>query len=465
MKRRPHEIAPRNGGLPIRCFTGGELLPDEGARGQLEALAAVPGLDRYVAVLPDVHRKHRNPSPTGTVVVSRDVLVPRAIDQGVNCGMRAVATGVPASEFTTPLLDELFGQLRDTMPVKYRDEPLVEPAVCEDVLVRGLEALVAPLDLPADELARTENGGRVLPELAPEEIRERIGPERLAKAIRKGGGTLGTIGGGNHFLELQEVVELRDAAAAQRLGLARGDAVFMLHTDARRLGKKLLEPAFEAALGAASRWGDPGGLWTVPVDSDEGRRCLAALAATCHAGFANRAAVTQILRRTLRAVLGAPSLEAPLLYDCGHETIQRERHDGEWLWVHRHGTSRAVPPGHLAHDPALHELGQLVPLPGSMGTDSYLALAGPGTAGSFHSVAHGAGRVLDKDRAAESYAEAQVEDEMASRGIRLYRYGADHIGGQAPASFKDVHRVLDVMAELDLIRPVARLRPIAVLKG
>jgi tRNA-splicing ligase RtcB len=461
----PRELGSPDGGLPIRCFTKEELLPDPAARSQLEELARVPGLDRYVAVLPDVHRKARNPSPTGTVVVSREVLVPRAVDQGVNCGMRMVSTGLPARDFTPERLDELFGRLRRTMPVRYHEKPIVDPEILASVLTHGLEKLIDPLELPSDELVRTENGGRVLPELEPEAIREHLTPARLAKAIRKGGGTLGTIGGGNHFLELQEIAEVLDPAAAQRLGLEAGGAVFMLHTDARRLGRKLLEPAFEAAQEAARARGQTGGLWTVPADSELGERCLAALAATCHAGFANRAAVTQVVRRTLRAVLGDPSLALPLVYDCGHETILRERHDGEWLWVHRHGTSRAVPPAHLHHDPLLLELGQPLPLPGSMGTDSYLALARPGVEGSFHSVAHGAGRVLDKGAAAATYAEEQVEGEMRSRGIRLYRYGADAIGGQAPASFKNVHRVLEVMAELDMIRPVLRLRPIAVLKG
>jgi tRNA-splicing ligase RtcB len=459
------EIVPQGGGLPIRCFTEGELLPDEGARSQLEELARVPGLDRYVAVLPDVHRKARNPSPTGTVVVSRDVLVPRAVDEGVNCGMRMISTGVPAREFTPERLDELFGRLRRTMPVKYHAEPVVDPETLASVLTHGLEKLIDPLDLPSDELTRTENGGRVLRHLEPEAIRERLTPERLAKAIRKGGGTLGTIGAGNHFLELQEIAEVLDPDAADRLGLEAGGAVFMLHTDARRLGKKLLEPVFEEAQRAARAQGHPGELWTVPADSELGERCLAALAATCHAGFANRAAVTQLVRRSLRAVLGDPSLALPLVYDCGHETILRERHDGEWLWVHRHGASRAVPPARLDHDPLLDALGQPLPLPGAMGTDSYLAVARPGTAGTFHSVAHGAGRVLDKGEAAATYAEEQVEDEMRSRGVRLYRYGADAIGGQAPASFKNVHRVIEVMAALDMIRPVLRLRPIAVLKG
>jgi tRNA-splicing ligase RtcB len=153
------------------------------------------------------------------------------------------------------------------------------------------------------------------------------------------------------------------------------------------------------------------------------------------------------------------------VYDCGHESIQREKHNGDWLWVHRHGASSARPPASLAHDPVLAALGQPVPIPGSMGTSSYVAVAQAGVGETFHSVAHGAGRVIEKVRAAEQFDPQTVESEVRMHGVRLYRYGVDNIAGQAPASFKNVHSVMDAMASLNLIRPVVRLRPIAVLKG
>jgi tRNA-splicing ligase RtcB len=206
-------------------------------------------------------------------------------------------------------------------------------------------------------------------------------------------------------------------------------------------------------------------LWTLPVDSDLGRRFLCGLAAASHAAYANRAAITTILRRIVRSALGDSSLALPLLFDCGHETIQRERHGDDWLWVHRHGASSARPPGVLTHDPVLAEIGQPVPIPGSMGSDSFIGVVRPGAGQTFHSVAHGAGRVLEKVRAAEVFDEGEIEDSVRRQGVRLYRYGADNIAGQAPASFKNVKGVVEAMVALDLVRPVARVRPIAVLKG
>jgi len=457
----PLEIATGHRAVPVRCFTGGELLPDEASQRQLNEIAALEGVDEYVAVLPDVHFKRRNPTPTGTVIVSRSQLVPRAVDPGINCGMRMVATGVPAGELSPKGLDLLFGRLIEEIPIEPRERPLLSTSQCERLLAEGLPAVADVLGIPPWDLSRIENGGTITPAVDPDVIRRVVSP----KAVKKGNRWLGTLGAGNHFLELQEIVAILDEPVARRLGLQGGDAVFMMHTDSRRLGKRVLRPVLEEAMQAAGSSHAPEGLWTIAADSDIGQRYVAALAAAAHAGFANRAALTEILRRVMRAVVGDGSLQLPLLYDCAHESIQREQHGGRSLWVHRHGASHALPPSALAHDPVLGDVGQPVPIPGSMGTESYIGVARPGVIDTFHSVAHGAGRLIEKIHAAEQFDAARIARDLGTAGIRLYRYGTDNIAGQAPASFKDVRRVVDVMTAFDLIRPVARLRPIAVLKG
>jgi tRNA-splicing ligase RtcB len=457
----PIDLPAVNGARPIRCFTGEALLPDEAARNQLSELAAVDGVDGYVAVLPDVHFKRRNPTPTGTVVVSRTHLVPRAIDPGINCGMRMIATAVPARELSPSRLDRLFTDLIAAIPITARDRPVLTADECERLLVDGLPAVAAPLGLPPEDLARIENGGRMTPAVDPAAIQAAVTPA----AVSKGQAWLGTLGAGNHFLELQEIVSVLDTAVAGRLGLRLGDGVFMMHTDSRRLGKRVLKAIFEEAFQARGNGHGPDSLWTIPAESAIGQRYIAALAAAMHAGFANRAMLTHILRTTVRAVLDDPTLPLPLLYDCAHESIQREEHGGQTLWVHRHGASHAVPPAALAHDPVLRETGQPVPIPGSMGTDSYIAVTADGVDATFHSVAHGAGRTLEKIDAAVQFDADQVTRDLGADGIRLYRYGTDNIAGQAPASFKDVRRVVEAMTAFQLIRPVARLRPVAVLKG
>jgi len=462
--RRPIDIA-KNGSVPIRCFTGEALLPDGTAREQLDKLASIPGLDRHVSVLPDVHAKARNPTPTGTVAVSKNTLVPRAIEYpGHMCGMRTVSCPLRADELTPEILDDLFGRLSQSIPVKYHDEPLLSDEDLEDVLLHGQSKLVEIMDLPNDEITRCENGGRMIPELEPDAIRDGITADGLRKAIKKGRLSVGTLGAGNHFVELQEIEEVLDDEIAARLGIKKGHTVFMMHTDSQRLGKKILQPLVEKG---AEEYGDEasGDLWSVPVDSEFGQRYLGALAAASHAGFANRAIITDILRKTMREVFDDESLQLSLVYDTGHETIQREKFDDEWVWVHRHGASRALPAEELGDDPVLREIGQPVCIPGSMGTCSYLGVTRPGVQSTFHSVAHGAGRVMEKADAKKAYDASQVEEELEQQGIRLYRIGEDNIGGQAPAAFKNPHHVLEAMMDHDLVQPVARLKPIAVLKG
>jgi tRNA-splicing ligase RtcB len=442
--------------VPIRLFSAPGLAPEATAAQQLRRLAQLRGLCRYVAVLPDVHHKPRNPTPTGTVAVTRDTIVPRAIDGGINCGLRLLAASVPAAELSPAIIDELYGRLLQRIPLKRHETPLVGEPDAMAFLTEGLGRLVEALDLPAEELSATECGGRALPHLDPAEIAEVVS----ARALRKGLGTLGTVGAGNHFLELQEIAQIIDAEAARRLGLERGGATFMVHSDSRGLGKRILKPLLEEALGPDADPAEPE-LWTIEAGSTMGRRLLAGLAAATHAGFANRAAVSHILRRVLREVLADRAVQLRLVVDCGHESIHLEDHDGERLWVHRHGASHALPPPPQEPD----AIGQAVPVAGCMGSDSYLCVAAPAVRDSFCSVAHGAGRVMEKARAAEVFGEEQVEREVAAAGVRLYRYHADDIGGQAPASFKDVCAVVAAMSSWGLVRPVARLRPVAVLKG
>ncbi len=464
MKRpAPIEIQ-SNGGLPIRCFTNETLLPDQAAQKQLRLIATLPGLRHHITVLPDVHYKHRNPSPTGSVVVSPDRLFPRVIDGGVNCGIRVMSFPMPVHELTPERLDDIYGRLMEKIPVKRRETPLITSEQCEAVLLHGLAKLVEYLGIPAQELDRVENRGRMLAHLDADTIRDTLGAEYLHHAIRKGLKTLCSLGAGNHFLELQEIVEVLAPDVAARLGLEKGHAVFMLHTDSRRLGKKILHPIIDEAR-EKFRNGAPEELWSVPAESEMGHRLLCALAAASHSGYANRAAITHMIRAATREVLGETAPPVLLLFDCGHETIQREKYHGETVWVHRHGASPALPPERFGDDPVLGKVGQPIPIPGSMGSHSYLAVGRAGAHASFYSVAHGAGRVMEKDEAKTVYQEGAVEGEIQRQGVRLYRYHVDNIAGQAPASFKNSHEVVNIMAAMDLIQPVVKLRPVAVLKG
>ena len=453
----------RNGrdGAPIHLFLGGAM-PDAETLAQLERLGSAPGVDRPIAVLPDIHRKGENPSPTGACIATTGTLVPRAVDTGICCGIRVIRTGIEGRAFTPALLDALFGELMATIPVVEHAEDVLSDQEVRDILVRGGDWSRQRYGLGDDEMSRIDGGGTV-----PTDTHD---PDAIlaalpAKALRKGRRGYATLGAGNHFLELQEVDQVLDEPLARMLGLRLGDTVFMLHTGSRGVGSKTMKHHFEQL---EARWGDPGSgspIWTLPADSEDGRCFARAVSAASNFGFANRIAITERLRAAIRGTIHDASLTLPLLVDCAHVSIQAESWNGETLWVHRNGGSRALPPSALTGHASFASTGQPIPIPGSMGDASYIGVAAEGAIQAYHSVNHGAGRVLDKPEATARYSTEDVQREMREKGIRLYRYGAGDIAEQAPGSFKDISRVVQAMQAHALATLVVRLKPLATLKG
>jgi tRNA-splicing ligase RtcB len=452
-------------GLPIRLFLTSDMMPDIETISQLKNLANVPVLDHHVAVLPDVHRKGRNLGPTGTVVAAKNCIVPRAVDAGINCGMRMIGTDIDACDLTVTVLDRIFNGIMRAMPPGKHDQDLLSDDEIADILVHGGKWSRERFGLGDAELNCIENGATYPMDT---EDRETILGSIPKKAIKKGRRSFCTIGGGNHFLELQEIIEVLEPETANRLGLYQGKAFFMLHTGACKVSKKMVKTyldEFENKFFPQRSGGNGPSLWSVPADSEEGLIFARALAAVSNVGFANRIAITEKLRGLVREVLHDSSLSMPLLYDCAHVSIKSEEWNGDRLWVHRHGASPALPPSRLAGHPVFCTTGQPVPIPGSMGDDSFVGVADEGAVETFYSVNHGAGRLMDKPEAIARFTESQVEKEMREKNIRLYRYGSDNIAEQAPGSFKDISQVVRAMSVLSLARPVVRLRPLAVLKG
>ncbi|MCL4705890.1 RtcB family protein [bacterium] len=458
----PLEQTSKNGGLPIKFFLTPELMPDAATVAQLEDLANATGLAHHVAVLPDVHRKSRNLSPTGTVVAAKNRIVPRAVDTGINCGMRMVRSDIDVRALTVPILDELFDELRRTIPVLEHEQNALNEEEVAEILVQGGKWSQKRYGLSDEELNCIENRATMPTDTTDAATIMASMPE---KAIKKGLRTFCTIGDGNHFLELQEIIEVLDHDTAKLLGLSQGKAVFMLHTGSRTLGSRMmklylaeLEEKFRPAQNGAP-------IWSIPADSEEGVKYACAVSAASNFGFANRIALTEKLRAAMRKTLSDDALQMPLLYDCAHVSIKFEQWNGEKLWVHRHGASSALPPSRFAGHPVFSQTGQPVPIPGSMGHHSFIGVADEKAIDTFCSVNHGAGRVMDKPDALARFTEQEVHSEMESKNIRLYRYGSDNIAEQAPSSFKDISQVIHAMSALSLARPVVRVRPVAVLKG
>ncbi|MGH7600949.1 MAG: RtcB family protein, partial [bacterium] len=401
-----------------------------------------------------------------------NTIVPRAVDTGICCGMRMIRTDIEVRDLTASVLDTLFGELIRTIPVLEHEQEVISKEEVAEILVHGGGWCRKKFSLADEELNCIENRATMPTDT---EDAEAILASVPQKAISKGRRCFGTLGDGNHFLELQEIVEVLDREAANLLGLSPGKAFFMLHTGSRNLGSKMMKAYLEIL---ENRFLPPqaakngGGLWSMPADSEEGISYTRAVSAVSNFGFANRIAITEKLRAAVRQALRDERLALPLLYDCSHVSLQLEPWNGtsdatnaEKLWVHRHGASRALPPSKLAAHPVFAKTGQPLPIPGSMGHSSYVGVADERTVETFYSVNHGAGRVMDKPEALAHFTERQVENEMRDKNIRLYRYRCDNIAEQAPGSFKDISQVVRAMLVLSLAKPVVRLRPVAVLKG
>lgn len=468
----------------VRLFLPGET--DEGAVAQLETLAAHPNVATPAIGLPDLHRKSRNPAPTGQVVAVDGGYIPLALDAGINCGMRVATTPLTLADLTDERVDMLFRRLQRLVPTGWRAEPVLTESELLGVMTRGVRWLEERGEWDAQR-DRIENDGCLHPDgIDPEEI----GAATPASVVRKGGRVFAVLGAGNHFLELQIVQELHDERVGSALGLHVGQAVVMIHTGSGVVGKSVglywgprrefagaRQIRLDARKGMYHMWrsrvpkahlpryfvgSDRFGF--LPADSASGRRYMAAVAGGANFGYVNRAAIGRLVDEALVDVFG-PSAGTCLVYDVSHNLVQREACDGRQLFIHRHGANRALPPSHMGDHPVFRITGQPFPVPGCLGEDSYVCVGSEGSRDALYSANHGVGRLIDKDRARDEFDADSILAGLAARKIRLYKEGGDDLAEQAPGSYKDVPTVIDAMEEYGLAKVVARTRPLAILKG
>jgi len=471
---------------PIRRFLSPSLSLNEAAEAKLQQLADLPDV-HAVAVLPDVHAKPDNPFPTGTVVVTGQSLYPAAIGQDIGCGMAVWHGRLGGVRLSTENVSRLFQRLVATVGDGKPNRRRVSSRTLERMVCDGADWAIEEGMLTRDERARIERGGQFLD---PEE--RRTARRAIPRDAWRGGLVkAGSLGGGNHFLELQRVEDILDADAANAVGLAQGDVLLWMHTGSSSLGKRLenyytdrwdmsdprrrwrqrwrraafhLEPArFDRF---RTRWALVRGVDArtgLRAGSSEGRRYLSAHRAALNFAVANRVLLARMVQDALAAL--RIDCRLTLLLDVSHESIQQETLNGQPVWVHRNGASRALPPA-VWTDPWQRGLGQWLPLPGSLGSASYLAVTLPGVSQSFWAVNHGAGRVLEKPDARRLLSGDHVQPYRAWVGQRIfYAGGGEDLAEQIPSAFKDIDDVARTVESHGLAKLVARCQPIASLKS
>jgi len=438
-----------------------ESLDEESVR-QLRDAACLPGTYRAVLGMPDVHSGYG--LPIGGVMATDaevGVVSAGAVGMDINCGVRLLRTNVPAKEITRKRLEQLVAAITRRVPTGIgmaTPDRTWRGKVLQEIFVKGSRAVVAEgYGRPRDVEHTEENG--CLSFANPDALSQRM----LKRAVQ-----LGTLGGGNHFLEVQRVEEVYSPSLAEVLGLEVGSITFMIHTGSRGFGHQICTEYSAMMAKEAPRQGirlPNKGLAAAAINSEMGQAYLGAMACAVNYAFANRQIVTHAVRQAFAEVFAErdQSIGLDVVYDVAHNIAKFEEHEGRRLLVHRKGATRALPPGHQQNPPVYQATGHPALLPGSMGTSSYVVVGKPQVSETFCSVNHGAGRVMSRGEARRSISEQALQKSMG--GIITNAENYRQIIDEAPSAYKDIDRVVNVLADIGMVEKVVRVAPLAVIKG
>ena len=453
--------------VPAVIYSSARLLEDmrrDQTLAQARNVACLPGIERRSYVMPDAHQGYG--FPIGGVAAfdpAAGIISPGGVGYDINCGVRLLRTDFTEADVAAKS-KELLAAIFEEVPagVGKGGVTKLSRAVLREILARGAEWAVENGYGRKEDLERTEEGGRMA-DADPGEVSER--------ALERGLPQLGTLGAGNHFLEIQKVEEILDEAAARAFGIdAAGQAMIMVHCGSRGLGHQVATDFIEILENAFGVAGLPDReLVAAPFRSAEGQRYYRAMCAAVNYAFANRQMIAHWIRDVVARVLGT-ARGVDQVYDVCHNVAKVEEHEvggrSKRLVVHRKGATRSFGPGRPEVPSVYCAVGQPALIPGSMGTASYV-LAGTKEAEalSFGSTAHGAGRIMSRHEALRRFRGEKIRDDLARRGIALKSTSWKGVAEEAAEAYKDVDEVVRVSNELGLGRVVARLAPLGVMKG
>jgi len=430
-------------------------LRGEAALEQIANGATLPGIVKAALAMPDIHQGYGLPVG-GVVATDLDdgVVSPGAIGFDINCGVRLLATALDEAD-VAPRLEALVAALYDAVPTgvgSHARAPL-GAAELRRVMEDGAGWAVARGWGEPGDVERLESSGR-LPGADPSAVSE--------QALERGRRQLGTLGSGNHFLEVQVVDHVYDEEAAGRLGIRRGQVTVMIHTGSRGLGHQVCTDHLRLTERALKRYGigvPDRQLACAPLGSEEATRYLGAMRAAANFAFANRQVIAHGAREAFGRVfdLGPDDLAIRTVYDVAHNIAKEEEHEVDGrrrrLLVHRKGATRAFP-------------GQPVLVPGDMGRYSFLLLGTErAMRETFGSTCHGAGRVMSRTAAVKAARGRDIASELRRRGVVARAAGREALAEEMPEAYKDVKDVVDVVHGFGISTRVARLRPVGVIKG
>ncbi len=447
--------------VPARVFADEalfEAIARDGSLEQATNVATLPGIVEAALAMPDAHQGYGFPvGGVAAMELPDGVVSPGGVGYDINCGVRLLALPLDEAELGARR-EALVHEIARAVPAGAGKQGATRRRGREldEVLLRGPRAIA-----DSEDVERTESGG-CLPGADPGAVSER--------ARERGAGQLGTMGSGNHFVELQCVERVLDAATAATYGLRERQVTVLVHSGSRGLGHQVCTDyvkRMDAAMRREKIELPDRQLACAPASSPEGRAYLAAMAAAANFAWANRQAIADRVRDAIGRVLGDEVARATRqVYDVAHNVAKVERYGGRELLVHRKGATRAFPAGSDEIPAAYRGVGQPVFIPGSMGTASFVLAGESGSLErAFGTTCHGAGRTLSRTGARRRIGGAELRRQLEARGIVVRCPSNKGLAEEAPFAYKDVDRVVDVVARAGLARPVARLTPLGVVKG
>lgn len=457
--------------VPVRIFANDALIQKmqtDRTIWQATNVASIPGIVGHVVVLPDGHEGYGFPvGGVAAMDAQEGMISPGGVGYDINCGVRLLRTNLTENN-TRPKLKELIVDLFNSIPSGVGSKGAIKLSHSEldEVLVKGVRWAVDNGYGNANDADVCEENGQMA----------NADPHKVSdKARRRGMPQLGSLGSGNHFLEIQKISEIHDEEAAQRMGIKEGMITILTHCGSRGFGHQVCSDYLRVSEKALQKFNitlRDRELACVPNNSEEGDSYRKAMFAALNFAWSNRQMISHWTRKSFERVFGASEndLGMDLIYDVAHNIAKVEKHkiDGQMrsVVVHRKGATRAFPANMDEVPKKYRDLGQPVFIPGSMGTASWILLGRPNSMNlTFGSTAHGAGRTMSRSKAKRQYTESQVKKSLDEKGIFVKSLTRDGIIEETPQAYKDVDQVVDVSHNLGIATKVAKLIPIGVIKG
>jgi len=455
--------------VPARAYVTEKMLQEcfkDRSLEQLVNISTLPGIQKYALAMPDMHEGYASPiGGVAAIRISDGIISPGMAGYDLNCGMKLLKSGYSEAEIK-PHLDKLATEIQKEVPSGLGRGRQIKLNIkqIDKILEGGAKRLVEQGYGEKEDFENCEGEGQL-------EWAEASAVSNHAKD--RGRDQVGTLGSGNHFLEIQKVAEIFDEKAARIFGLFKDQIVIMIHCGSRGLGHQVctdyLREFIPLMMDKYKIKVPDREFACVPFNSSEGQRYFSAMAASANYAWANRQMIVHFVREAWQTVLGPKNSSLVALYDVAHNIIKKEKYliDGKEteVAVHRKGATRAFPPGSPEIPERYREVGQPILIPGSMGTASYILVGTKEGEQTFYSTCHGAGRTMSRKEAMRRVSGQEVVKSLELKGIIVKCWSARGIAEEAPMAYKDVDEVVDVVHQAGLSKKVAKVVPLAVIKG